>query len=272
MNKMVLLLVFIFTAFLSNAEVLELKNGSIINGKIIKMDEDTMTIISDIGEIVIDRENILTIYQNMDQYNSEKKSLEKTTIETEKIVLKEVIKAVDGHQENMSKLTVSERSIYQTFFVTRWGLSSNIVDEKVRLNKISRELTIAGAVLTSIGSLGLIATIPLTLFFVDAYIYLLNYDNFQPVGIIFPSMKNFYSSLGYSDFLMYTMFMISAPVATLSIFIVLTAIAGNHFNKLFKTKVIYNKLTGQPLLSLSIMPDIDILYSGDLFLGLKAKF
>lgn len=56
-------------------EVLILKDGKIINGKIIKMDEDTMTVYSKDGEYIIDKEDIKIIYFNEEEYKKNKNIL-----------------------------------------------------------------------------------------------------------------------------------------------------------------------------------------------------
>jgi len=88
-NILSLLLLLLFVSYFAHGEVLVIDNGSILNGKIIKMDEDTMTILSEFGEMVIDRDKIKRIYQNMDEYNKEKEVKTETKI-IEKIIEKTV--------------------------------------------------------------------------------------------------------------------------------------------------------------------------------------
>lgn len=69
------------------SEVIVLKDESIIKGKIIKLDEDNITVIGSFGEMVIERDNIKMQYQNETQYNEALEKLKKVE-ENKTIVLK----------------------------------------------------------------------------------------------------------------------------------------------------------------------------------------
>ena len=78
-------LVFLFSVatFFLFSEVLVLKNGDVIRGKLIKMDEDTMTIVSEKGEFIIDRDEINYIYEGEEFYKSKYSTLKKNIVEKE---------------------------------------------------------------------------------------------------------------------------------------------------------------------------------------------
>lgn len=64
------LLLFIVTFIFS--EVIIMKDDRVIDGKIIKMDEDTITVITKTKEIIIDKEDVLKIYYNERDYEEDK--------------------------------------------------------------------------------------------------------------------------------------------------------------------------------------------------------
>lgn len=66
MLKKILLLIILLNCFLIYPEVLILENSDIIDGKIIKMDEDTLTVITKNKEIIIDRDKILQTFRSLD--------------------------------------------------------------------------------------------------------------------------------------------------------------------------------------------------------------
>ncbi|HPO50800.1 MAG TPA: hypothetical protein PLO89_10790 [Spirochaetota bacterium] len=71
----ILFLIFFGANFIFG-EVFLLKNGDVITGKNIKMDEDTVFVLTSYGEISLDRENIENIFSDEEQYRLYKKSIE----------------------------------------------------------------------------------------------------------------------------------------------------------------------------------------------------
>ena len=72
-NLFIFFLLPFFIAFIFS-EVIVMKDNRAINGKIIKMDEDTMTVITKTKEIVIDKEDVVKIYYSAKDYEEEKKT------------------------------------------------------------------------------------------------------------------------------------------------------------------------------------------------------
>ena len=66
---LVLIMVLSVTAF-AFAEVIILKDDSVIKGKIIKLDEDIITVIGSFGEMVIERDNVKKQYANEEEYST----------------------------------------------------------------------------------------------------------------------------------------------------------------------------------------------------------
>jgi hypothetical protein len=70
MKKEILALMFlIFIVFFSFSEVIELNDGSVHKGKILSMNENNITIKTDYGSLVIDRNKIKKIYYTDSDYN-----------------------------------------------------------------------------------------------------------------------------------------------------------------------------------------------------------
>ena len=69
MKKLIVTLI-LFLIIISQlfSEILILKNGKEIKGKIIKMDEDTITVITKKEEIVIERDNIKITFFDENEY------------------------------------------------------------------------------------------------------------------------------------------------------------------------------------------------------------
>ena len=84
MHKKLFLFTLLLTCYFINSEVIILDNGKIIDGKIIKLDEDIITVITKNKEIIIDRDAITHIFTSTADYNNYKKSLEKNNETTEK--------------------------------------------------------------------------------------------------------------------------------------------------------------------------------------------
>ena len=74
-------ILFLFLVLYLFPEVLVLKNGDVIRGRLIKMDEDTMTILAKYGEFVIDRDDIEQIYTDEASYKKEQLASKKDTSE-----------------------------------------------------------------------------------------------------------------------------------------------------------------------------------------------
>ena len=74
MRKSNLLIIIIFLIIILTNEVLILKNGEKLIGKIIKMDEDTMTVYTKEGEFIIDRDDILEFYKDEKAYQNRQRS------------------------------------------------------------------------------------------------------------------------------------------------------------------------------------------------------
>ncbi len=60
----------IFGINLIFAEVIILKDDSVIKGKITKLDEDIITVIGSFGEMVIERDNVKKQYANEEEYST----------------------------------------------------------------------------------------------------------------------------------------------------------------------------------------------------------
>ncbi len=67
------------------SEVIVMKDKRVINGKIIKMNEDTVTVITKKEEIVIDRENIRMIYNSEKEYEENKKKDKDINVKTKEV-------------------------------------------------------------------------------------------------------------------------------------------------------------------------------------------
>ncbi|HQB61145.1 MAG TPA: hypothetical protein PK899_05750, partial [Spirochaetota bacterium] len=97
--KKILIAIFILllNAFVIFPEVIILKDGSIIKGKIIKLDEDNITVLGSYEEIIIERNNIKKQYQSEAEYKKELEDLElakkrsEESKETKTVVLKSQI-------------------------------------------------------------------------------------------------------------------------------------------------------------------------------------
>ncbi len=74
MFKKLLIIIILINCYFINPEVLVLENGDIIDGKIIKMDEDTITVITKNKEIVIDRDKVIHTFRSIDDYNKSLKT------------------------------------------------------------------------------------------------------------------------------------------------------------------------------------------------------
>ena len=61
------------------SEVIVMKNNNVINGKVIKMDEDTITVITKTKEIVIDKDDVIKIYYSEKEYEEDRKKLNNKT-------------------------------------------------------------------------------------------------------------------------------------------------------------------------------------------------
>ena len=59
----------IYTYSFLFSEVIILENGKKIIGKIIKMDADTITVLTQNSEMVLDRDKIISIYRSEQDYN-----------------------------------------------------------------------------------------------------------------------------------------------------------------------------------------------------------
>lgn len=107
---LVLIMVLSVTAF-AFAEVIILKDDSVIKGKIIKLDEDIITVIGSFGEMVIERDNIKKMYSSDKEYNEEleekkKKEENKTLVLTTQIILLK-----DGNVIKGSILSTNEEGV-----------------------------------------------------------------------------------------------------------------------------------------------------------------
>ena len=71
MRKIILFLSIFVCGFALNAEILTLSDGQVIRGKIIKMNEDSLTVITDFGEMYIDRSKINKTYFNENEYEED---------------------------------------------------------------------------------------------------------------------------------------------------------------------------------------------------------
>ncbi len=75
MKKTVFIFILLFIKIaLIISEIIIMKNDRIINGKIIKMDEDTITVVTKTYEMVIDKDEIKNIYQNESDYQKSLKT------------------------------------------------------------------------------------------------------------------------------------------------------------------------------------------------------
>ena len=101
LKKLVYTVTLLFCITTLFAEVVLLKDGSIIKGKIIKMNEDIITVLSNYGEMVIDRSQVVNTYFDEDAYYKSLNTTEKKEVVTEK---KSKGKD-DSYFENLSKTT-----------------------------------------------------------------------------------------------------------------------------------------------------------------------
>lgn len=79
MFKKLFIIIILLNCFFICPEILILENGKIIDGKIIKMDEDTLTVITKNKEMVIDRDKIIHTFRSIDDYNKFLKTENKVT-------------------------------------------------------------------------------------------------------------------------------------------------------------------------------------------------
>ncbi len=84
----VFILLFIIIAFILS-EVIIMKNEKVINGKIINMNDDTITVITKTEEMVINKYDVKNIYYNEADYLKSIKTKEKETKENNIIVYEE---------------------------------------------------------------------------------------------------------------------------------------------------------------------------------------
>ena len=84
LKKLVYTVTLLFCITTLFAEVVLLKDGSIIKGKIIKMNEDIITVLSNYGEMVIDRSQVVNTYFDEDAYYKSLNTTEKKEVVTEK--------------------------------------------------------------------------------------------------------------------------------------------------------------------------------------------
>lgn len=96
-RKIGLACVLLFMASLVFSEVLLLKDGTIIRGKIIKLDEDKVVILSTYGELLVDRDQIIKTYFNDAEYEREVEAAKtvKPVVEEPKIVERIVERIVE---------------------------------------------------------------------------------------------------------------------------------------------------------------------------------
>lgn len=139
--KKFVLLLFIFTTGILTSEVFIFDDETIILGKLIKMDEDSMTIITGATEFVTDRDSIIKIYRKKEDYVSDKENLDNilelkknmTTYQTHITAYQTQMKLLETELEQVKesyKLLVKEKlkdkvySANQMIFV-RGGISKS---------------------------------------------------------------------------------------------------------------------------------------------------
>ncbi len=111
MRKSVFLIfIIIFGLNLAFGEVIILKDDSVIKGKIIKLDEDNITVIGSLGEVVIERDNIKRQYASEEEYLTDLKEKErirdevfKEMSEKERLKLEESLRLEKERSEALLK-------------------------------------------------------------------------------------------------------------------------------------------------------------------------
>ncbi len=111
--KSFFVLVFMSLVIAGYSEVIILNSGSVISGKIIKMDEDTMTILSDFGEFVVDRDQIKKFFYTQEEYDADKRKeldAEKTKVEVVKKD-EELKKKAEEEERLKAEILVKEKEV-----------------------------------------------------------------------------------------------------------------------------------------------------------------
>ncbi|HBI36183.1 MAG: hypothetical protein A2355_16885 [Spirochaetes bacterium RIFOXYB1_FULL_32_8] len=121
MRKFMLIIYVLMTVNLFFGEVLLLKDGSIIKGKIIKMDEDNLVVLSAYGEMLIERSKIKKTYFADSEYEKELAEIEaEKNKQPEKTVVKEtVVKEIVV--ERVINSTVHTEKIETILFMDLFG-------------------------------------------------------------------------------------------------------------------------------------------------------
>ena len=115
-----LIIIFLFSTIVCNAEIFLLKDGLIKKGKIIKTSEDIIVILNASEEFVIETENIDSIYFNDSVYESmvheKEKNLQLSEEELAKTMKENEIKKALYLKNNYSEIKVEDilKSIIET--------------------------------------------------------------------------------------------------------------------------------------------------------------
>ena len=155
MKKLFLIILCVFILTILTNEVLILKDGKTLNGKIIKMDEDTMTVYSKDGEFIIDREDIIEFYIDEKTYQNRKQNsqnIEKNDVVTNKnmVLVKggEFLLGIKDDKENpLRKIMVND------YFISQYEMTRGEFKEFVNETnyKTTSELNGHGIILTKDG-------------------------------------------------------------------------------------------------------------------------
>lgn len=181
------------------SEVLLLNDGSILKGKQIKMDEDTMTLLGEFGEVVIERNKIKKTYNSENDYNEDNKKNGESVIEkpvilkNEVIVLKNderLIGTVTNSTDTVTtiKTILGDKTVNKSEIVKYYASESEYYEDKYKTQKTQNVISLKNEVILLNNGEKLIGTIieqnsefvVLRSSFGDTKVYKINVKKFYP--------------------------------------------------------------------------------------------
>ena len=121
--KFFLVFTFVFLSDLLFSEVLLLRDGSLLKGKIIKMNEDSFTVLTNFGEMVIDRVTVQQMFSSEEDYQKFIKKESSSNLKNEDSN-SDAMKILTEMKEKEERSAKINKEIIEVKYIYFWGFYS----------------------------------------------------------------------------------------------------------------------------------------------------